>query len=423
MRRLAMAALAAAALLSAACKVRNPAYCGDRNNFCGDATMSVDVPGADGGGDHADAAAGCRGNGDCRGASGGAVCDVDAGLCVGCVADGDCRGAGGLAVCEDHACVACRDDASCGGTTPVCETASHTCRACRADSECTASGVCVGSDGHCAVAGTEVVYAGKGDWCTGSGGGDGSRDRPFCMTSEAVGALGAQRNVLAIRGAMPVGPVTVAAPAVVSLLVVGGAGASILTGAGDAAGIHVSGAINLTVRDLSITGAAIGLLADNGAHVVVTRCVLRANLKGGVQISDGSYDITNSIIAGNGPGTVPPTTSWGGVYLGATATGRLANDTVVANNQVGVVCAASQIVDASIVYSNVGGQTLGCTEAVCCGADDTVDPKLDTGYHLQSGSPCLDKLTPDPLITVDIDGDHRPSGAAAKSDCGADELP
>ncbi len=57
----------------------------------------------------------------------------------------------------------------------------------------------------------------------------------------------------------------------------------------------------------------------------------------------------------------------------------------------------------------------------CCGTGDP-DPKLDTTYHLMSGSPCIDKITATPLtLTVDIDGQSRPAPPGLL-DCGADEF-
>jgi hypothetical protein len=43
-----------------------------------------------------------------------------------------------------------------------------------------------------------------------------------------------------------------------------------------------------------------------------------------------------------------------------------------------------------------------------------------TTLPLIAVSPCIDQRTPD-MVTVDIDGQTRPAGATARSDCGADE--
>ncbi len=126
-----------------------------------------------------------------------------------------------------------------------------------------------------------------------------------------------------------------------SPLVVGQGGATIGAGSGDTAGVHVVGPSTFWVRDLKISGGTVGVVADMGAELHLTRCVVTRNDKGGIKTINSSFDITNTIIAANAQGDATGGINWAGARLGDVPTGgisRFENNTVVDNLQVGVSC-------------------------------------------------------------------------------------
>jgi hypothetical protein len=351
-----------------------------------------------------------------------AVCDATAQKCVECTGSDtmDCKGKPGT-VCKaaTKTCVECTSNAQCSGTKPICDMNTNACRGCAADSECMASpGICVDWDGHCAAA-AEVVTVQGVTGCTPSPG-------LFCRPNDALAAR-PTNGVLVVKGAEPVGmiePLTAATPD--KILILGRNGGSVAAGAGDLASLHLGGATKFWVRDLKVSGGTIGILADGSTEVHITRCTVVSNPKGGIKTSMASFEITNSIIAGSGPGIDTGGVAWGGVRLGDIPGGgfsKFANNTVVDNSSIGVSCTSSTYdVSTSIVHGNQGGDSVGCSGASCCGPTNP-DPKLDANFHLTSGSPCIDQITPSmSTVTVDIDGQPRPTMLPGKLDCGADEL-
>jgi hypothetical protein len=89
----------------------------------------------------------------------------------------------------------------------------------------------------------------------------------------------------------------------------------------------------------------------------------------------------------------------------------------IVGNATGIDCSGS-FPSGLILFQNTTDTGVSCTPPVCCSGD----PKLTADFHLMSGSPCIDQLTPDPQVPDDIDGQSRPQGASGKSDCGADEF-
>jgi hypothetical protein len=252
----------------------------------------------------------------------------------------------------------------------------------------------------------------------------------FCKSSDAVTAFSVMphRLVLVINGPDPVAALDlIGAGFGPNILIVGKNGATVGAGSGDPAGVHVNVTSKVWVRDLAIGGGTTGVVAEGGAELHLTRCVITHNDKGGIRTSNASFDITNSIIAANGAGSDVGGVAFGGVRLGTVPTGGIsnfANNTVVDNLQVGISCAATSYdVSTSIVHGNTGGDALNCTGASCCGATNP-DPMLDATYHLKSTSMCIDKITATTsTVTVDIDQQPRPTPpTTAKLDCGADEF-
>jgi len=356
-----------------------------------------------------------------------AICDTAKQKCVECTGTDsmDCKGKPGtVCLAAMQTCVECTSNAQCTGTAtkPICDTASHTCRRCALDSECTAApGVCVDWDGHCATT-AEVVTVQGGASCTPS-----PSTGVFCRPDQALAAK-PNTGVVIVKGPDPVGMIEPQGGAVGDkLLIVGRSGAVVAAGGGDLAGIHLGSPRSYYVRDLKVAGGTIGILADGMTDVHITRCVVILNPKGGIKTSLASFDITNTVVSGNGMGTDTGGVVWGGVRLGDIpigGTARFANNTVINNSSIGVSCSsATYDVSTSIVHGNQGGESGGCSGASCCGATNP-DPMLDASFHLMSGSPCIDQITAtSSTVTLDLDQDPRPTPpTTAKLDCGADEF-
>jgi len=455
----ARATLAVALLLAlvAACTKKNPKYCG-KNSDClsndcdmmthecrhvdggadGDAGDAGDASDARDAGDAVDASDArdavevpfrCKGPSDCAeaGVDGSTPnCELEAGRCVECNVDPDC---------------------SAKATAPICDTSTNVCRACQTDAECPDPKICL-ANGHCAKS-TEVVFVeANASGCLGA---DGTTTMPFCVVADGVARLAIGRNILVIRGGVE--PLALSAtafdPVVIGKPTAGGVAAEILTSAGT--GIAIS-AGNVLVRDLRVsnggmtskgilvTGTStavtlssvtvnvplgLGVQADTGTQLTMDRCTIIGNKQGGILLGTLKFDITNSIIAMNGPGTDSTLgVTWGGVHItvvgGTVLPGtRFLNNTVVGNVPVGFACSTNVPVTGSIVFGNTAGDGAGCTITACCA--NANDPMLTANDRLTTGSTaCIDQL--DPLMSTahDIDGQPRPRGA--KSDCGADEL-
>ncbi|HET6281965.1 MAG TPA: right-handed parallel beta-helix repeat-containing protein [Polyangia bacterium] len=344
------------------------------------------------------------------------ACDTIAHQCVECVRNEECTIDPGKAACDTvaHQCVECVDDGRCSGTKPICELSLKTCRSCRADGECKDPGVCVDYDGHCATS-DQVVFLDKNGVC------DATQFR-FCAAAMAVAAVSAQRPILIINGAAAVGSIDISAAAPDPILIVGKNGAWIGAGSGDNAGIRAAGVRKLWVRDLKVSGGTVGVLAEQGADLHLTRCTITGNAVGGILTNGASFDITNTIVAINDQGDQAGGVVWAGVRLGdlpANGKGRFENNTVVDNKQIGISCKTPYDITTNIVHGNVGGESVNCGVASCCGTGNP-NPMLDGAYRLTSGSPCLDKIDSTPAsVTVDIQGQPRPYNG--KLDCGADE--
>jgi parallel beta helix pectate lyase-like protein len=368
----------------------------------------------------------CTMDAHCKGAKG--VCDKAAQKCVECLgteaASGpECTAVSSRSVCDKmtQSCVGCIDNSNCAAATPICDATTKSCRICAADSECTGGpGICVDWDGHCATP-AEVVTLQGGATCVAS-----VPNASFCRSADATTALmsAPTRAVLLVKGTDPVAAIDIPTGTAAKVLVVGQGGATIGAGSGDPAGVHVVGASRFWVRDLKISGGTVGVVAETGAELHLTRCVVTNNDKGGIKTSNSSFDITNTIVAANGVGSDVGGVAFGGVRLGdipASGMSRFSNNTVVDNLQVGISCKdPAYDISTSIVHGNVGGESINCAGAMCCGAGDP-DPSLDATYHLMSGSPCIGKITATmSTLTVDIDRQPRP-GVGGMLDCGADE--
>jgi hypothetical protein len=329
------------------------------------------------------------------------------GKCLECVANTDCKVA----------------------TKPICNTATNTCAPCQSDAECpTDPGVCL-DDGHCAAKAEVIFVEGLPAGCAGA---DGSSAKPYCAPNDAVAAMTDARHVVVIRGAVT-SPMAIASgvllPVVVGQKNTTGDPGTISAGVGVAVRISSD---DVLVRDLIVNGGSIagakgvvvsgtktktslrrvtvalgtglGVAAEAGAALTMDRCIVQNNSAGGVTITGASYDIQNSVIAGNGFGAKFTSTA-------ISAGSQFKFNTVLAGAGVATTCdpANLQNLTDSVV---VGINDCTLTNSV------TAMPTFSTAkpFHLTAHLAC--PAAPATFPAYDIDGDPR---VAPTIDCGADQ--
>lgn len=388
-------------------------------------------------------------------------------------------------------CVACvpssplGQSANCStATAPIC-TALGTCRACQSHAEC-ASGICIfdgAAAGGCAPSamvalvdnGNAVVATCQAGRPTRNGN---TAATAYCDVSEAVtdgrpyvfvkgsgqpyGAITLTDHTITIVGpgatASPTARLFTVAMASVSLSVGSGSHPTVLDGldlGGDSfmkalRGVGCNNSTgtaanaNLVIRNSRAHDSTMeGLLATSCASTLDAN-TFTTNTGGGVSISGGSITMVNNFVVDNG-------TSGPGVVLAGNLSSSLFWFNTIANNlrtggQVGGInCAGvlsgAPVIQASIINGNTmagGASVVGCNVNYS-DIDDTTAPTgignfsqaplfVASGYHLQAGSPCKDKitagtgLTGGTLPTHDIDGDPRPRASTGGDDVGADQI-
>lgn len=389
----------------------------------------------------------CTTNADCTAPTG--VCDLAGSMmCVQCLAPDQTS--------------ACRD------TTPVCGT-SHACRACSAHTECPLSAACL-PDGSCAAT-DQVAYV--------QAGGTGLA----CTKTMPCGTLGA-----GVTTGKPVVKIATGVVVDIQTTSIDGKTVTILADPGAKLGRSNAGVIlevkndaDVRIYDLEITGgtgvanAAISMPNGGGPRLALTRVavdgnqglgissaaagVLRvsqsrfsSNGGGGISVSGGQFDITNSFIVNNGGGT----SAFGGIKVDAITASvtsgvyRIDFNTIAQNNgptgvDLGISCGTVLVpvtVSNNIVYDNtvsgVGKQVSGATSNCFTTYSDVgPDPATGTGnlnlapmfvdpargnFHLTASSPAKDAADPGATLGNDFDGDVRPQPRGGRRDMGADEV-
>ena len=339
---------------------------------------------------------------------------------------------------------------------PECTSPADTSESCTGPAEC-ASLTCLAS-GRCAAQ-KGVVYV--DDDCL--SGGEGTLNAPFCSVVEA---LAAGVRVIRLRPGV-YGPLTLNSPIEIygePGVVLQGPGVScralVLEAGADAviAGVTIGGENTAEGGVFLATGArgrligntigpslCLGVHASKDSYIELEGNFLTGNTGGGAHLEDVSgFVMVNNIVADNGSDLLPTS----GVRLKPNGLPALfINNTVVGNRSVpgprrtGVRCDPTGAVpNVSIVNSVLWGNTpaedtgeqfsveclptfsiaQGVTPGPTLWADDPLFVGAGVGaaaYHLQLGSPCIDRGTSTDAPTSDIDGDPR-HGAP---DLGADE--
>jgi hypothetical protein len=379
----------------------------------------------------------CGASSDCTGAAAKPICDTTKNTCKACSSGTECaaKNAAMPACAASGKCVECVMSSDCKATAkPVCEPTTTACRTCQSDAECPADpGVCM-TDGHCATSAEVIFVEFKAAGCPGA---DGSSAKPFCTPNEGVSQLSVARHVIVIRGAannqLSLATVGVA-PVIVGKKSGIGVASSIPAGATTALGIASD---TVLVRDLAVTngsvdmgspistgiavtgastkvtllrvtaslGMGLGVDAEAGALLTMDRCLVQNNSAGGVFVKGASYNIQNSIIAGNGYGI---TFSASTITAGSVFT----FNTVVAAGSVAAICDASA--PQTLANSIVVGLNNSCTLANSV----TTAPMFSSTnpYHLTGHLAC--PSAPMSFPDHDFDGDPR----SAPIDCGADQF-
>jgi hypothetical protein len=287
-------------------------------------------------------------------------------------------------------CVECNTSADCSVTTkPICT--STTCGACTTDSQCVAKlganpGVCLGHiDGHCATD-AETVYVGTSGTATCSESNAGTVLAPVCSAQSGVGiAKSNSKPLVVIRGTLTPASTTIAVSA--PLTIVGKSTAVLAPAATGADAIDItSGEVylrELTFQGGTSTGIGINAAPAPGSTVTVymDTCTVTNNPGGGILLNGASFDIENTKVTGNGPGTTNPGgTVWGGIRVDSLpANGPTTlNRVTVQNNQAPGLSCSGGIQGASVL---VTGNTLTQITPSC--AVTSCTPDAGTGCGAQ----------------------------------------
>jgi hypothetical protein len=300
------------------------------------------APGGQGGGPAPE----CRASSGCP--SDRPICD-DAGVCRRCdvaaLPSSACAARDATRpVCGSNGtCLVCATSADCHDdpTRPICDGAAQKCTACASDAQCADKygpnpGVCMAhQDSRCATD-AETIYVSSGLGCSDSDAGAGVSAKPFCSLEPAVKAVADARTLILVRGPVTASSSTFGASAETSLI--GQAGGAVV---GATSAVKLAAGKRLYLRDVSVTTVAgVGILAPVGSTLRMERVTVENCAKGGILLAGAAFDISNSTVTGNGPGT-QDTTAWGGIYVQqppATGPARLNLVTVVENKAVGIVC-------------------------------------------------------------------------------------
>ncbi|HEY5284427.1 MAG TPA: hypothetical protein VIM14_16670 [Polyangia bacterium] len=264
--------------------------------------------------------------------------------------------------------------------TPVCQIAAsgsapvNTCRACAVDSECSAigPGVCM-RDGHCA-ADAETIYVGSAGTVLCAASNSGTSASPVCSLASGVGLAKMNgRPLVIVRGTLAPASTTIAVSS--SITVVGRTGATLIPADAGADCLTIT-AGEVFLRNLTVqgamspaTGMGINVAPPSGATVTLhmDTCAVRNNPGGGILLNGAGFDIRNTVVSGNGPGTVLATgLTWGGIYVQSIPTSGLTDFSLVSiqsNNGGGLTCTGA--VQGSGLLASLNTNTVNQIGSLC----------------------------------------------------------
>ena len=320
----------------------------------------------------------CAANKDCVGDPKRPFCSA-AGACVGCEmapAAAHCADLNPAApVCAPSgACVQCVVNGDCPSTAPVCSVV-NACGACASDTDCAARGspvVCMSHQGGRCATDAETIYVQNTASCSDAGNAGGTAAAPFCSMQPAVTAFGASRDLIVVRGSVN-GATAAFSGVAKQVSIVGQAAAAVLAGANPAIRLAAGDAF---VRDLRLTTAgSIGCQADPGSTLRLQHLAVSGNSGGGILLDGAAFDIQNTTVTNNGPGT-SGAVSWGGILVNnppAAGPKQLQYVTVQNNMQVGITCSVGVTGLGVFASGNVGGVDINptCGFSACMPAGAT----------------------------------------------------
>ena len=216
-------------------------------------------------------------------------------------------------------------------------------------------------DGRCATDG-ETIYVQMSSACSNSSGG--TSTTPFCGMDPALTAAGATRDLILVRGTVVNGTTSGFNCGTRQISIVGQMSATV----SGVPAIHVaSGDLYVRAAKLS-TGASIGCQADAGSILRLDHVLVTGNSAGGILLNGAAFDIENTTVTTNGPGTDSTGATWGGIRIVSpplSGPKMLNLVTVQNNNQVGVSCSASASVSGMGVLASGNAGGVDITTANC----------------------------------------------------------
>jgi hypothetical protein len=273
----------------------------------------------------------------------------------------------------DGQCIVCASSADCKSdpTKPICDIANQKCVACTSDSQCVDKlganpGVCMAhQDGRCATD-AETFYVSNQTGCDDSG--VGSATTPFCALEPAAAQASASRDLIVVRGAVlaPTSPVGGAS----EISIVGQQAGSIASAVAQSA-LHLASGLKLYARNVTISAGlnGVGIAADSASVLRLDHGTVSNSGKGGISLAGAAFDISNSTITGNGPGS-DGALFWGGIYVQfppQAGPARL-NLVSVANNKSSGISCTGPITGIDVLATGNGGDiTTTCGFISCAG--------------------------------------------------------
>jgi hypothetical protein len=242
-------------------------------------------------------------------------------------------------------------------------------------------------DGHCATD-AEAVYVEASGAVACSESNAGTAQAPVCSAQNGVGiAKSKSKPLIVVTGVLAQGSTTISLAA--PLTVVGKSNATLTPVAGGDAIDITSGEVylrGLSVQGGSATGMGINATPGSGSAVTLhmSGCTVLNNPGGGILLNGAAFNIENTTVSGNGPGSFG-LASWGGILVNnppASGAATLTLVTIQNNNGGGLTCSGAVQGSGVLATGNINtvsqiGSTCGSftscstSDGGVCGAQST----------------------------------------------------